>query len=90
MDPQCQSMSSFIDVPCAMDEDQELEFTLKVRINSLRTLRLAAAARFGGDGEEDLAEILGPIEDPAIKDCLMALILPRSIEGCTMLSVSVE
>jgi hypothetical protein len=74
---------------CAANEVKEFTFTLKVRVECHHELREAAAERLEG-GDEEFAELLGPIEDPSLKDCLMAMVLPRPIPGCTMLSVTID
>lgn len=78
------------DAACAANEIQEFEFKLKIRVECHHELREAAVQHIREYGEEELAELLGPIEDPSLKDCLMAMLLPRPIDGCTLLSVSVD
>ncbi|WP_277666064.1 hypothetical protein [Novosphingobium lindaniclasticum] len=39
---------------------------------------------------EEVDELIGPIEDPSIADCLMVLALPDRIPGCTRLDVALQ
>jgi hypothetical protein len=86
----CHSMPICKDVAPSRSEAPILQFKLQIRADQITALRLAAAKRFAGDNEEELEEILGPIADPSIQDCLMAMLLPPQIDGCTMLSVDIE
>jgi hypothetical protein len=72
---------------------EEFEFTMKVRVDCLPALWRAAAERHmdaNGGATEDLADLLGPVEDPSIENCLMMLALPQKIAGCTMIDASLE
>lgn len=84
------SISKCEDAVPNMVDAPVLQFTLQIRADHILALRLAAAKRFSDDSEEELEEMLGPIADPSVQDCLMALLLPRHIDGCTMMSVSIE
>ena len=86
----CHSISKCEDAVEAKAEAPIMQFTLQIRPDNITALRLAAAKRIGGDCEEELEEILGPIADPSVHDCLMALLLPPYIDGCTMISVAIE
>jgi hypothetical protein len=66
----------------------EYRFSLKLRVDSADQLWRAAAARcltLPGICEEDVADMIGPIDDPSISDCLMVLTLPDQVPGCTRL-----
>jgi hypothetical protein len=68
---------------------REFEFTLKVRIDCPQALWAAAASQWSGDAThspDDIADMIGPAEDPSIEDCLMTLALPGRLPGCTMLN----
>lgn len=68
-------------------------FALKVRVECPSTLWRAAAShcmRSMAVRAEDLADLIGPPEDPSIEDCLMALALPAQIPGCSLLDVDLE
>ncbi|PZQ52054.1 MULTISPECIES: hypothetical protein [Novosphingobium] len=39
---------------------------------------------------EDVDELIGPIDDPSIADCLMILALPDRVPGCTRLDVALQ
>ena len=70
----------------------EFEFRLKLRVECPATLWRAAAGHCGSHIDasiDDIAELIGPEEDPSIADCLMALALPARIAGCTMTNVSI-
>lgn len=68
---------------------RQFEFTLKLRVDCPTSLWQAAAGRMRGSATsaEDVADLLGPPEDPSIEDCLMGLALPSQIPGCAMLNV---
>jgi len=71
----------------------EFEFRLKLRVECPAALWQAAARHCGSHIDasiDDIAELIGPAEDPSIADCLMALALPARIAGCTMTNVSIE
>lgn len=78
---------------CTGGPVQEFEFTLKIRVDCHAKLRGAAVQRCGpgvdADSEE-IVELFGPAEDPSLRECLLALALPESMAGCTMLQVSVD
>ena len=72
---------------------RDLLFALKVRVKCPSILWRAAAShcmRETAIRAEDLAELIGPSEDPSIEDCLMALALPAQIPGCSLLDVHLE
>ncbi|WP_395328290.1 hypothetical protein WBP06_12805 [Novosphingobium sp. BL-8H] len=69
----------------------EYSFSLKLRVDSPGKLWQAAAIRCmaqPGICEDDVAEMIGPFDDPSIVDCLMVLALPDHMPGCTRLDVS--
>ena len=69
-------------------QGKEFEFRLKLRVDCPTTLWHAAARRCGNSIDpsiDDIADLIGPLEDPSIADCLMALALPDRIAGCTMM-----
>lgn len=73
--------------------DQEFEFTLKIRVECLKSLWQAAAVHCMSqynDSTDDLIDLIGPQEDPSIEDCLMALVLPERVSGCVMLNAVLE
>lgn len=84
------SISPCVNAAPGQGDPPVLQFKLQIRADNITALRLAAAQRFAGDTEEELEEILGPIADPSLQDCLMALLLPPHIDGCTMISVAIE
>jgi hypothetical protein len=70
--------------------DREYEFTLKLRVECPTSLWQAAAKHCANDSAhspDDIADLIGPMDDPSIEDCLMALALPDQLPGCTMLDV---
>lgn len=84
------SMPICQDTASSRSEAPIYQFTLTLRTDQITALRLAAAKRLADHDAEELEEILGPTADPSIQDCLMAMLLPPQIDGCTMLSVDVE
>lgn len=69
---------------------KEFEFTLKLRVECPTSLWRAAAIHCAEDAAQspdEIANLIGPVEDPSIEDCLMALALPGRLPGCTMLNV---
>ncbi|WP_288804350.1 hypothetical protein [uncultured Novosphingobium sp.] len=66
----------------------EYRFSLKLRVDSPNQLWNAAAARcrtLPGICEDDVSDMIGPVDDPSIMDCLMVLALPDQVPGCTRL-----
>lgn len=67
----------------------EFEFTLKLRLDSPSLLWKAAANRCLEQSDftiEEIEDMIGPMADPSIEDCLMLLVLPAKIPGCVRLS----
>ena len=67
---------------------QEYWFSLKLRVDSPEQLWQAAALRCLSQSNlspAEVEEIIGPIEDPSVSDCLMILALPERIPGCSRL-----
>jgi hypothetical protein len=72
---------------------EEFWFSLKLRVDSASQLWQAAALRCMSQSEmsyEEVDELIGPIDDPSIADCLMVLALPDRIPGCTRLDVALQ
>ncbi|GFE73427.1 hypothetical protein NTCA1_10760 [Novosphingobium sp. TCA1] len=72
---------------------EEFWFSLKVRVDSTSQLWQAAALRCMSQSDmsyEDVDELIGPIDDPSIADCLMILALPDRVPGCTRLDVALQ
>lgn len=76
------------------DEGTNFQFTLNIRVDAMKALRRAAAQHLlrqnSGDAAEDLDDLLGPLEDPSIEDCLLALLLPPALDGCSLMDISVK
>ncbi len=69
---------------------REFEFTLKLRVECPTSLWRAAAmhcAEEAAHSPDEITDLIGPVEDPSIEDCLIALALPGRLPGCTMLNV---
>jgi len=62
----------------------EYGVTLKFSVNDPGKLWRAAAQRLIEDGldEADIEDTIGPVDDPAIGDCLLAIAMPRDTGGC--------
>lgn len=93
MDGLCRDLLKCQNESCTQQPVQEFEFKLKIRVDCHAKLRSAAVRRCGPDADvqsEEVIELFGPTEDPSLADCLMALVLPESMAGCTMLNVKVD
>lgn len=86
----CRDLMGCEETACMSDKIREFEFTLKLRVECHRDLRQSAVQKLSGMNEEEISELLGPVEDPSLKDCLMALLLPKPMSGCTMLNVQIK
>ncbi|WP_165912201.1 hypothetical protein [Novosphingobium sp. PhB165] len=78
-------------IDCYAMSQIEYWFSLKLRVDSPGKLWQAAALRClaqPGICEDDVAEMIGPADDPSIADCLMVLALPEHVPGCTRLDVA--
>jgi hypothetical protein len=69
--------------------NSEFDVILKFSIKDSHPLWQAAAQRLRERGldADDIDETLGPIEDPAIRDCLLTLVMPDPIDGCRLQEV---
>lgn len=77
----------------ASGAQQEYWFSLRLRVDSPAQLWQAAALRCLSQsdlGREEVEDMLGPIEDPSIADCLMMLALPERLPGCTRLDTALS
>lgn len=71
----------------------EYLLTVKLSVEDVSALWDLVARRCrdeGGLSPEDIAETIGPREDPSIEDCLLMAALPTRIDGCTMLDVGLR
>ncbi len=64
----------------------EYDVILKFSITDSGRLWQAAAQRLRNLGldAEDIDDTLGPIDDPAIRDCLLTLTMPDPVDGCRL------
>ncbi|HUD31155.1 MAG TPA: hypothetical protein VMQ93_19995 [Novosphingobium sp.] len=72
----------------AVGAQGEYWFSLRLRVDSAAQLWQAAALRClsrSDLGQDEVEDLIGPIEDPSIEDCLMLLALPERLPGCTRL-----
>lgn len=77
----------------ASGEQQEYWFSLKLRVDSPAQLWQAAALRCLSQTDlnrDEVEDLLGPVEDPSIADCLMMLALPERLPGCTRLDTALR
>jgi len=77
----------------ATGAQQEYWFSLRLRVDAPAQLWQAAALRCLSQTDLDQSEVedmIGPIEDPSIADCLMILALPERIPGCTRLDTTLQ
>ena len=66
---------------------------IRVRVKDVALLwRMAAAHALSMPGlePEDVEEIIGPMEDPSLADCLGLLLTPKAIAGCSFAEFSVN
>lgn len=69
------------------------EVTIRLNVDDPGLLWRAAAAQalsFSGCETTDLEEMLGPIEDPNLADCVAMLLGPRALSGCLYEAFSVR
>ncbi len=79
--------------PPAAGAHQEFWFSLKLRVDSPAQLWQAAALRCLSQAElaqDEVEELIGPLHDPSIADCLMILALPERVPGCTRLDTTLR
>lgn len=71
---------------------QEYWFSLRLRVDSPTQLWHAAALRCrqSGMSQDEVEDLIGPVEDPSITDCLMLLALPERLPGCTRLDTALH
>lgn len=72
---------------------QEYWFSLRLRVDAPAQLWQAAALRCLSQTDlsrEEVEDLIGPIEDPSIADCLMMLALPERLPGCTRLDTALS
>ncbi len=64
----------------------EFDVILKFSVTDSGPLWHAAAQRLRnlGLGDDDIDDTLGPIDDPAIRDCLLTLAMPDPVDGCRL------
>lgn len=75
----------------APETQREYWFSLRLRVDSPTQLWQAAALRCLSQADlsqEEVEDLIGPIEDPSIADCLMLLALPERLPGCTRLDTA--
>lgn len=81
------------DAAQATGAPQEFWFSLKLRVDSPTQLWQAAALRCMSQSDltpDEVEELIGPIHDPSIADCLMMLALPERLPGCTRLETELR
>ena len=74
----------------APGSSREFSFSLKLRVDAPAQLWQAAAMLCMSRSQlsqDEIEELIGPVEDPSIADCLMILALPEQIPGCTRLDI---
>lgn len=72
---------------------REFQFTLNLRVDSQEALWRAAAKHCRLSSAmpvDDIIDLIGPVEDPSIEECLLVLALPTRIAGCEMLDVRLD
>jgi hypothetical protein len=82
-----------IDTPVSDRERREfnVKITLSVRdIGLLWRMAAAHALAISGLEQEDVEEVIGPLDDPSITECLAMLLVPGPMAGCALTDFSVE
>lgn len=77
----------------ASGRQQDYWFSLRLRVDSPAQLWQAAALRCLSQADlspDEVEDLIGPIEDPSIADCLMLLALPERLPGCTRLDTTLQ
>ncbi len=62
------------------------DVTMRLAVRDVGLLWRMAAARaltFGTLSDIEIEEMLGPLEDPSITDCITMLVGPREMTGCS-------
>lgn len=68
-----------------------VKIALSVRdINLLWRMAAAHALTISGLEQEDVEEVIGPLEDPSVTECLAMLLVPTPMAGCALMDFSVE
>lgn len=68
----------------------EYHITLKLVVEDTGELWNLAAQRCIDWTAEEIAETIGPREDPSIEDCLAMVTLPTAIAGCRMVDIALH
>lgn len=71
----------------------DYRFCLSLSVRDREQLWRLAAARALEQHDLDECDVemmLGPMEDPQLVDCLMMLLVPRPLAGCTFKTVTIE
>jgi hypothetical protein len=77
----------------ASGRQQDYWFSLRLRVDSPAQLWQAAALRCLSQADlsaDEVEDLIGPLEDPSIADCLMVLALPERLPGCTRLDTALQ
>lgn len=65
----------------------EYRFSLTISVRDPHILWRAAAAQalaVTGLDQEDIEDVIGPMDDPQIADCLSILLTPATLSGCML------
>jgi hypothetical protein len=68
-------------------EQHSFRVSFDVDVDQVKALWQAAAVRglrYQGQDLDDVEEVIGPLEDPDIIDCLAMITAPSAISGCTI------
>lgn len=74
-------------------EQQDFRLTLQIAVRDVDQLWRMAAARALAATELDqdaVEEVIGPMDDPQVADCLAMLLVPSPVAGCVMKAITVE
>lgn len=71
-------------------EDYNLTLSLCVRDRQqLWRMALARALEYENLDQDDIEEMIGPIEDPQLADCLTLLLMPQHVAGTVITGIAI-
>lgn len=82
-----------IDAPVSDRGNREFHVKIALSVRDIGLLWRMAAAHaltISGLEQEDIEEVIGPLDDPSIAECLAMLLVPQPTAGCVMTDFSVE
>jgi hypothetical protein len=77
----------------AMENDATFEVAITMQVRDAALLwRMAAAHALATTGldQSDVEDVIGPMDDPSLPDCIAMLLAPRNIAGCSFSAFRVD